>query len=75
MLVDPARGIATLRETWAPPPGGSCSLSGSAGRAGPRSRVEIARKLAEAIWHMLTDQVPSARQGPRNAAGRLTALD
>jgi transposase len=33
--------------------------------AGPAvARLELARKLAEAIWHLLTTQAPSARQGP-----------
>jgi transposase len=41
------------------------------------ARVEIARKLAEAIWHMLTKQAPFApapARPPRRASGRLTAL-
>jgi hypothetical protein len=30
------------------------------------ARVEIARKLAEAIWHMLTKEEPFAPQVPRD---------
>jgi hypothetical protein len=40
------------------------------------ARVEAARKLAEAIWHMLTKQERFAPARPHAAgSGRLTALD
>jgi transposase len=37
------------------------------------ARVEIARKLAEAIWHMLTKGEPFAPAGPMQVSGCLTA--
>ena len=40
---------------------------------GPKvARVEVTRKLAEAIWHMLTRNQPFAPARPRQGAGRLT---
>ena len=40
------------------------------------ARVEIARKLAEAIWHMLTREQPFApARPPTQRSGRMTTLD
>jgi hypothetical protein len=39
------------------------------------ARVDIARELATAIWHMLTQaRTLRSRQGPRTPSGRLTTL-
>ena len=38
------------------------------------ARVEVARKLTEAIWHMLTRSQRLLRQGPYQRSGRLTTL-
>ena len=38
------------------------------------ARVDVARKLAEAIWHMLTRNQPFAPAGATVCSGRTTAL-
>ena len=43
-------------------------------RGGKVAQVELARELAEAIWHVLTRQEPFRAAGPRFSSGRLTTL-
>jgi hypothetical protein len=55
-----ARSTATIRcAAYAP-----IAAAGDQ-RAAEVAQVDIARRLAEAIWHMLTTTSPSLRQAPR----------